>query len=692
MKYKGQWAILIAFAMIVSITIISIPVISCFSQTTSCEGESVYQGDGGATDYWYDDLYPPAHIINPGESTEWLINVRGGGGCSGYEHCTVTGETPPTDWTATITMGEIHSGSFHYIEPGNPSVSEGDNIAGREFYIGSSWNFDIIYNITSPGVVMGGEYANLTCTVYVVGYNPENQHDYVYVHCKAEINAPKPPIAIITYPTYGCVLSGTETITWDALAPSGNPMTFDIFLSTDNGATFPYTLVLDLPDVRSWVWDTTTFPDDIDYVLRIKVFDNTSFRECDSNGNFTIDNYAPDPPANLVIHFGLTTCGYVTAKALDDDTGSDIDRLSEDDGRSYEVMKGETLSLESFYIGLQNNPVSSATLFVEYAVNHTDYDGTESVLWKLETDVVFQSTGIIPLASELTPVIKTFDLFGNGVDTVSEIANLDIMFFNDDSMSSQSVNFDYIWVVFTASADDLALTWDPSPSADIEHYHIYRSLDDVTYSMVGETDTLQWNDAGGMGIDLTNYFYKVTGVDLGNSEGTSTYVVCKYVIPSLPDGWNMISTPLIQQLGGPTTRVLHSMDGNYEAAQTYHAGQSRPWQHWQYTKPGALNSLTNMNHKDGYFVKLQSTDDFMTLGRLPGTETIPLKKGWNLFGYPSFSSATRDVALSSISGLYNVVYRLDAASGQQVIVGSGDTMSPGNGYWIHVKQDCTLTI
>ena len=73
MKSKSKWAVIIATAIIVSLVFASMPSMACFGQTTSCEGESVYQGDGGGTDYWYDDLIPPAHYVDPGMETEWII-------------------------------------------------------------------------------------------------------------------------------------------------------------------------------------------------------------------------------------------------------------------------------------------------------------------------------------------------------------------------------------------------------------------------------------------------------------------------------------------------------------------------------------------------------------------------------------------------------------------------------------------
>lgn len=688
MKKKSKWAILVAGVIIVSLAVISYPVTACFSQTTSCEGQSVYQGDGGATNYWYDDLYPSEHIVDPGASTDWTITVKGGGGCSGYEHCTVTDNAPPTSWSTTLLMGTIRTGSFHYIDDNSP-VNEGDNIEDREFYIGNSWDYDVTYRITSPPSAPGGAAADMKCTVYVVGKSPENQHDYVYVHCNATINAVGQPDVSMLYPNGGEILTGTEMVIWEARDPNGDPLSFEILLSSDSGETYPDTIAT-LGDVRSYAWDTTSYPDDNHYRLKIVAFDGTNYGRDYTNNDFALDNHVPDPPSNLIIQFGLTTNAQPIAKAPDDTTGSDLERIQKDDIRGYVVMRNKMLSMEIFDTSTQNEPVESATLYVKYWVENLGYSGNQEVMWKLETDATFKTTGIKPVNTEMEPVIKSFDLYANGVDTLDKITNLDIQFYNNDLGLGENVSFDYIWVTFKASSDDIGLTWLPSPSPDINHYHIYRSPDNSAYTKVGESTFTHWNDPGAA-VDLNNYFYRVRGVDHGDKESVDTYTVCKYVI-NLSSAWNMVSTPLIQQADDSVGTVLQSIDGIYEAVQTYHAGDSRPWLHWQFSKPSALNSLTNMDNTDGYYIYMQSADHWISLGRLPAGVVIPLKAGWNLIGYPNLNPMLRDTALSSILAEVNVVYGFDPVAGREVKVEAIDLMCPGNAYWIHVRQDCDLLL
>jgi hypothetical protein len=666
---------------------------ACFGQTTSCEGESVYQGDGGATDYWYDDLIPPAHYIDPGMETNWTINVDGGYGCSAYEHCTVTDNAAPGGWTTTIEMGTIYVGSFHYISDATP-VSTGEDIEGREFYIGNNWDFDIVYKIQAPAGAVGGEHANMTCTVYVVGYSPENQHDYVYVHCDAIVDATNQPSVIVINPRGGRTHNGTITIWWDANSPIGLPLTFDIFLSSDSGVTYPITLATNLSypaKPYEYSWNSTLHPDDIHYRIMVVAFDGINYGYDTSDLDFALDNYGPDPPTELTIHFGLTSYGEPTAKSMGDDTGSPLERLVKDDARGYIVQKGKTMWLDAFNTTTQNAPVESAELYLEYWVENDLYSGTNSVMWKLETDITFQSTGITPLNNEMSPVIATYDLYAQGVDTIDEIMNLDIQFMNNDGAGGQNVSFDYVWIKFKASSNDLGLTWKYTYAPDFSHYRIYRSPDDVSYTMVGETHATTWNDDGDKGLDLNNYFYKVYSVDLGNHEGDPTHTVGKYVTP-VSSGWNMVSLLLKQQRGGTVGSALESLDGNYIALQSYKAGHAKPWMHWQESKPSSMNRLTNMDHTQGYYINIQSSGYLKTLGELPGAEIISLKTGWNLIGYPNLQSMERDIALSSISGNYNTVIQLDTLTDKYISLGPTDLMQPGMCYWIHVTADCDLIL
>ncbi len=237
MGFYGRKTTVVALMLLLSLIGASSFVSACFSQTTSCEGTSCSQGDGGAQDEWKDDLYPPPHAVHLMEGTEWIIHVQGGGGCSDYEELTVTDDETISGWKTSIKMGTISNGDFHYI-PTHIPVQEGDDIEGDVIYIGRSWEFDIIYNVTNDGSPV--DLLEQVCEVYIVGYDPENQHDYVYVHTNTLIEDSYPIVTVLS-PNGNESWGGTHDITWDAVDDQiWPPNPIDIFYST-TGTGGPWT-------------------------------------------------------------------------------------------------------------------------------------------------------------------------------------------------------------------------------------------------------------------------------------------------------------------------------------------------------------------------------------------------------------------------------------------------------------------
>ena len=129
-------------------------------------------------------------------------------------------------------------------------------------------------------------------------------------------------------------------------------------------------------------------------------------------------------------------------------------------------------------------------------------------------------------------------------------------------------------------------------------------------------------------------------------------------------------TPLEPMGDTSVTNVLVSIDQNYASVQGYQAGESRPWQHWQESKPAHLNSLGSIDHTHGYYLDVGAADDLITLGRLHTTVNIPMKTGWNLIGYPSITAEQWDVALSTISSQCDAVFRYLLGSKAKCELGS----------------------
>jgi hypothetical protein len=248
---------------------------------------------------------------------------------------------------------------------------------------------------------------------------------------------------------------------------------------------------------------------------------------------------------------------------------------------------------------------------------------------------------------------------------------------------------------------DLQLSWgasgdDGGGENDVVSYEIYRSLTiGGTYVNVGSvsadgSSTYTWTDSGKGDSDWNNYFYIVRAKDADGLEDANENKVGKFT-DYLVEGWNMISTPLVQS---DTARdaVLETLDNNYATVQGYHAGKSRPWLHWHRNKPNKFNDVIAIDRKNGYYDDMIIPDYLITVGKVAASTDISLKTGWNLMGYPGLTNQLRDDALSSISGKYNMVERYDTTLDKEVRLDSGDYMQPGLGYWIHTTEDCVLTI
>jgi hypothetical protein len=92
-----------------------------------------------------------------------------------------------------------------------------------------------------------------------------------------------------------------------------------------------------------------------------------------------------------------------------------------------------------------------------------------------------------------------------------------------------------------------------------------------------------------------------------------------------------------------------------------------------------------------FWVSVYINSGITVAGSVPTSTEIPLKTGWNLVGYPSFTERNVSDALSGIP--YDRIEGYDILSIQRIRLLSGnDNMKPTHGYWIRVSSDATWTI
>jgi hypothetical protein len=111
--------------------------------------------------------------------------------------------------------------------------------------------------------------------------------------CAWRTHDPCAPHIEVTLPNGGEVFSGVEAIEWTAIDFDGEQLVYDVYYSSDGGATW-MVIVAGLT-TPGHSWDTTKVSDGNNYLVRVDVLGSgvASGRD-QSNSVFSIDNLAGD--------------------------------------------------------------------------------------------------------------------------------------------------------------------------------------------------------------------------------------------------------------------------------------------------------------------------------------------------------------------------------------------------------------
>jgi hypothetical protein len=125
---------------------------------------------------------------------------------------------------------------------------------------------------------------------------------------------------------------------------------------------------------------------------------------------------------------------------------------------------------------------------------------------------------------------------------------------------------------------------------------------------------------------------------------------------------------------------------------------SHPWKHYNSQKPKSLNSLSQIDHKYGFWIHIKDPDGvlFIYSGLQPTEDqTVDLYPGWNLVGFPSHENKNRTTGLNNIDYGADVdaIWTYDKGSNKWLkLDGPNYIFEVGNGYWIHSKVTKTWTV
>jgi hypothetical protein len=213
----------------------------------------------------------------------------------------------------------------------------------------------------------------------------------------------------------------------------------------------------------------------------------------------------------------------------------------------------------------------------------------------------------------------------------------------------------------------------------------------------GEGGNMNWTDSALPELPTSGNYWGAALGDINNDGvldiaissnggGVQVYITqtqISYDIDLL-EGWNLISLPLIQS-DTSINNTLGSIFGEYKAVQWYDSGDAGDfWKHYNPQKPMELNDVSNLDHTQGiliYITEFGGTTLTVFGNELTSQESISIRPGWNLVGYPSKSDKQVSIALNNLDLGTDIDYLgyFDATTDKFVSLSETDYMEVGRG-------------
>jgi len=238
------------------------------------------------------------------------------------------------------------------------------------------------------------------------------------------------------------------------------------------------------------------------------------------------------------IHTNDTT-GDTLSGITGDDATEDPDTLSKVEADNvYTVDTGAVMQLDTFDVSSiqTGSTISGAVLHLQYGAED-GYNGTNPV--RYDNGGGLTSTGITPTDITGWSADLTYDLYAQGVDTLSELQNVDIEFTSNDGVPPDAIHFDYVWITVTYTPPIISVSLE-SGSGTVTYGTVVTSQD-TTSSGVNQTQTVK-ND-GNVAEDFDIKGQDSADWTLGATAGSATYehAWCTSSCDSTPT-WNALTT------------------------------------------------------------------------------------------------------------------------------------------------------
>jgi len=152
-------------------------------------------------------------------------------------------------------------------------------------------------------------------------------------------------------------------------------------------------------------------------------------------------------------------------------------------------------------------------------------------------------------------------------------------------------------------------------------------------------------------------------------------------------GHDLISIPLL--IENPEVKsvlaTLTNISSNFMYVRYFDETDAvDPWKVYSIIGPRDSVSIGN---DMGLWIGSSGPAQLTVAGAVPDGYVINLKAGWNLVGYPSLTPRTVADALAGVPALRIEAEQASSPPYNLKVLGDGDMMSPGQGYWVYVTSD-----
>ena len=247
------------------------------------------------------------------------------------------------------------------------------------------------------------------------------------------------------------------------------------------------------------------------------------------------------------------------------------------------------------------------------------------------------------------------------------------------------------------NSENIHLTWSLSPDdgmrlKSVIGYNVYRNTsydpEGLDYQSIASlpNGTSEFTDISAGEGNPNNYFYQVCAVDAIGNTTCAPSQGSKFTRLLLP-GSNLVSIPLIPSNESIET-VLQTVE--YDKAWFYDS-PSQEWR-WSMTSKTYRRGLWSMNQTMGLWVNVTGDCNLTVAGIVPAQTSIHLQNGWNLVGFPSFNSSYSVYDLKMDMGVERVEGYNSLPPHYLRILGDGEVLQVGYGYWVRVEVDTIWTV